>query len=198
VGRISLGTIPLVTRGGDRVPVETKIAPGQWGGKPALYVVARDVTERVRAEEALRRAHDELETRIAARTSELAEANAKLDVFRRLVEAAERGAARIDLDGLVRWMNPSFARALGEERAADVEGVPLVDYCDAECGRRLRREIFPEALAKGRWRGEFTFRPRGAPVLAIPATLALLRDDDAQPICFSLIADLNTDPNTVP
>jgi len=41
-------------------------------------VVCQDVTERKRAEEALRKVHEELEQRVAERTSELSEANLKL------------------------------------------------------------------------------------------------------------------------
>lgn len=51
-----------------------------------------DITERKRAEQALRRAHDELELRIAERTSELKEANLKLQH-----EIAERKRMEDDL-----------------------------------------------------------------------------------------------------
>jgi PAS domain S-box-containing protein len=47
--------------------------------------VARDITERIHAEEALRRAHEELEDRVRARTAELSSANESLRV-----ETAER------------------------------------------------------------------------------------------------------------
>jgi PAS domain S-box-containing protein len=47
--------------------------------------VARDITERIHAEEALRRAHAELEERVRARTAELSSANESLRV-----ESAER------------------------------------------------------------------------------------------------------------
>jgi len=47
--------------------------------------VARDITERIRAEEALRRAHEELEERVRARTADLSSANESLRV-----EMAER------------------------------------------------------------------------------------------------------------
>jgi PAS domain S-box-containing protein len=58
--------------------------------------VATDVTERVRAEAALRRAHDELEGRVLKRTSELALANAaRRELLRKLVAAQEEERRRL-------------------------------------------------------------------------------------------------------
>ncbi len=62
-------------------------------GNPLHFISqVQDITEQKRAEEALRRAHDELEARVAERTAELARANAALQA-----EIAERKRAEQEL-----------------------------------------------------------------------------------------------------
>lgn len=63
---------------GSEFPVDIMLGPLK--GEQHLLVLAtvRDITERKRAEEELRRAHDELETRVIQRTAQLADANLSL------------------------------------------------------------------------------------------------------------------------
>ena len=51
------------------------------GNVIGVFAAARDVTDRKRAEEALRKAHDSLEVRVAERTADLTRSNADLEQF---------------------------------------------------------------------------------------------------------------------
>jgi PAS domain S-box-containing protein len=65
-------------RDGTVIPIELSSRVIEYEGEPAIISIARDITARKRAEEALRRAHDELEVRVRDRTAELESANRAL------------------------------------------------------------------------------------------------------------------------
>ena len=91
---------------GHPVPVEAVASLVSLHGAPAMQVILRDVTERRQAQEALRRAHDELEQRVRERTSELVATNAALqtevtlrrDLEARIVKISESEQRRIGQD----------------------------------------------------------------------------------------------------
>jgi PAS domain S-box-containing protein len=60
-----------VHKDGTTFDIEIRGAGFDYRGKPHLLAVIRDITERKQAQEALKRAHDELEIRIRERTKEL-------------------------------------------------------------------------------------------------------------------------------
>lgn len=78
----------IVRADGIEVPVEITIAPLVTNGAKSFLSITRDITERKRAQEELRRAHDELEKRVQERTAELEALTERL-----LKEIAERTRA---------------------------------------------------------------------------------------------------------
>ncbi len=68
----------LVTRDGRRIPTEINSRVFQSDGRAMVMSIVRDVTERKRAEEALRQAQAELEQRVEERTAQLRLGNAEL------------------------------------------------------------------------------------------------------------------------
>jgi PAS domain S-box-containing protein len=63
---------------GSRFPIEPAVSKFRVGGRPRFTFVLRDLTERRRAEAALRHARDELEVRVHERTTELRTTNKAL------------------------------------------------------------------------------------------------------------------------
>jgi two-component system CheB/CheR fusion protein len=99
-----------IRKDGSRFFASGVMTPMENPGLRGFAKVARDLTDRKRAEEALRRAHDELEQRVEERTQQLTVANAKLqaeaerrahlerarqEVLRQLVTAQEDERQRI-------------------------------------------------------------------------------------------------------
>ncbi|MBI4287516.1 MAG: PAS domain S-box protein [Chloroflexi bacterium] len=70
----------LIARDGREIPIDESAAPikDDKGNIIGVILVFRDVTERERAEEELRKANDELERRVAERTADLASTNKQL------------------------------------------------------------------------------------------------------------------------
>lgn len=71
----------LVRADGSTVDVEVVSLPFEFEGKPAVFSIGTDLTERKAAERAAQRYAHELEDQVARRTAELKQANADLETF---------------------------------------------------------------------------------------------------------------------
>jgi PAS domain S-box-containing protein len=92
-GSWRFGEQRLRRQGGTLVDVELSVNLVSYGGRAVLCAVVRDISERKRAEEEVRRAREDLERRVEERTQELAEAYASLQT-----EVAQREQMQADLE----------------------------------------------------------------------------------------------------
>jgi PAS domain S-box-containing protein len=53
-GKLNFCMIPIKSKDGSLIPVETKVIKGLWNQEPALFGVSRDITERLKIEEDLK------------------------------------------------------------------------------------------------------------------------------------------------
>lgn len=84
--------IPLRTKDGSHIPVETVVSRGTWDGRSAILGISRDIARRLDAEAALQ---------------------ASEQMHRAIVENSPVGMARLDLAGRYVQVNPAFAAMLG-------------------------------------------------------------------------------------
>jgi PAS domain S-box-containing protein len=130
---------------GTTFPVEPAVSKIRLGRMARYIYVVRDLTERRRAEEALRRARDELETRVQERTAQLAEANRSLQeeiatrkraqeslvqLSRRLLqtqEAERRHLARELHDEIGQTLTAIKMNLQAARRTADAEASPRLE-----------------------------------------------------------------------
>jgi PAS domain S-box-containing protein len=114
-------------KNGEEFPVDATLTAIAWGDRRILHLILKDITERKRAEEALRESEEK---------------------YRNLVERANAGITIIQ-DGTVRYANPALTRLWGES-VEEIVGRPFTDfiYPDEipEVVERYRRRMANESV----------------------------------------------------
>jgi len=163
-------------------------------------VVLSDTTERRRAEDELRGAHDQLDLRVQQRTAQLARANRALQAElaeRKRVEQVLRtrdwairssisAMALADLQGHLDYVNPAFVRLWGHHSEKEVLGRSIMAFWQD----RAKAEQVVEALSrKGHWIGEMVAKRKDGSPFDVQLAASVVADEGGKPIC--MMASLN-------
>ena len=108
--------LTCLTKSGEHLPAEISASFIDLGQRSCMIALVRDVTERKRAEDELKRYKDHLEELVGERTRELAAANRELNKLRRQLEMENtylRDAVRTELAfGEIVGRSPSLKKVL--------------------------------------------------------------------------------------
>src|SRR6185369_2312973 len=160
---------------GEELPMELLLTPMRYRGSVLLIAVARDISERKKAERELLELNQSLERRVEERTAALTTSEAR---FRALVEHAPEAIVVFDgLTGRILFGNEHACALYGVSMAKLTELTPADVSPEFQAGGRrsseLAREKMEEALAGGTPVFEWIHqRPDGR---LIPTEVRLLR-----------------------
>ncbi len=157
--------IPLCSKDGGIIEVDTVVVGGQWNGEAALFGVSRDVTKQRMNERGLRESEQK---------------------YRALFEKIDEAVLIISLDGILVEMNDQAKMILGHE-AENTVGQPfwtniLSDSKDELC-EQMNRLVTAGSLPTFRQR--IHTRARGVLDLEVSASLAI--DSQGNPLHFQCI-----------
>jgi PAS domain S-box-containing protein len=177
---------------GTEFPVEVAISPIRTSGPPMFTGYVRDITERKRVEEEVRRLTQELEQRVIERTKDVINTNIKLyetdQRLRLLVESVKDYAIiMLDLNGCVTSWNTGAERIKGY-REEEILGkhfscfYPQEDIATGKPGDNLERAAVVGRYEEEGWR----VRQDGSRFLA-DVVITAIKDEAARLIGFSKV-----------
>ena len=111
--------ITVRRKDGQEIPLELSVTRTYWRGAPATLVVARDITERKRAEAALRESEER---------------------YRSLVEDSPEPIV-VHQEGVVLFSNQAAANFLGAQDPAELAGQPLWNFLDRTAQQLVRQRV---------------------------------------------------------
>jgi PAS domain S-box-containing protein len=170
-GALSFEWVHKRAGNGDVFAAEVLLSALQLDGRPALQATVRDVTDRQRAEEALREARDSLARRVEERTAELRRANealkAEIGHRKQVEEECRVKAAALDAaanaivitnrDGTIQWVNPAWTSLTGYRAEEAIGKTPRILKSDAQnCD--YYAHLWQVILSGNVWRGELVNR----------------------------------------
>jgi len=145
--------------------------------------ITQDVTLRKRAEESLRRSHEELERQVQVRTAELKSSERR---YRDLVETTG-DAIFVKQNGVITFANSAFLRIIGVDSTADVLGRSPFDHIHSD-SRKVVRERIQLLRTAGRTMPPVEVNYLRSDGATVPVELTAVSFDDCGAVAVQVIA----------
>ena len=200
----------VVRKDGTAIPVHIRTAPQTIGGKWFILGLFRDITDRKRAEETLRRAYDELERRIEERTVALARINEALSAeisdrkrteealrqteerFRTAFAEAAIGMVLATPDARLLQVNRAYCAILGytEQELLSRSYLDFTHPDDRENNLRLLGRLMAGEVST--IVNEKRYLARSGAIVWVQSSVSLLRDGQDRPLhIIALVEDIS-------
>ncbi len=158
---------------GQEFPATVLLTRMELQDRRILQATVRDITERKRAEEALRELNATLEAQVAARTAEI---RAEKEKSETILSSVGDAIVMVDLEMRIQYVNDAFI-ALTGYTAEEVMGQSHMDLLAGEVMAEQSRQSLRLALDKGKvWQGEVTARRKDGRTYEAALTIAPMRD----------------------
>ena len=196
-------TIKLNRKDGSLVIVESVSATITEGGRPvAILGIARDITERRRAEAALQRAHDELELRVDERTAELHDVNESLhheienreeahnalresEEWRKLAQdAGGIGTYDWDIEKNTAKCSAQYFRLFGLDPSLNVSLEEFMEHVHEDDAERVREEVNNTLEHGAPYAADYRVRWPDGSIHWISDRAKLVKNDEGRPVRF--------------
>jgi PAS domain S-box-containing protein len=155
---------------GSEFPLELSLATWKTGQGTFYTSIIRDVTERKRAEDALQKAHDELEKRVEERTEEIRKLS-------RAVEQSPSIAIIADPHGNIEYVNPKFTQITGYSLEEVIGKNPRI-LKSGETPPEEYKRLWDTITAGGEWRGEFRNKRKNGESYWAAASISAIKNSE--------------------
>ena len=161
-GRELFCPVPLYQKNGGHIPVETRVIKGKWDGKDALYGISRDITERRKAEVALRRQ------------------SAAFESFALAIIIT-------DINGKIQWANTGFTKLSGYSPDEIIGKTPGGLVRSGHQDKEFYGELW-DTIRQGQvWSGELINIRKDGTLYYEEQTITPVKDDEGNIINFIAI-----------
>jgi len=124
-GNREICPIPLLTKEGKHIPVETKVTKGKWGDQDILFGISRDISERIIFDTALKKSEEN---------------------YRELYEKAPMAFFSIGIDKKIKRYNNAALRILGYTGEEILKLTVFDLYADTVYGLDKAKKLFQQFL----------------------------------------------------